>query len=61
MDRVFKISVKTITDTIFTYTVAAYNTTDDGAFIEFYDDHSDVTLRYPLKNCQIIVVGGDDE
>jgi hypothetical protein len=61
MDRVFKISVKTITDKIFTYTVAAYTTTDDGAFIEFYDDHSDVTRRYPLKNCQIIVVGGDDE
>lgn len=60
-ERLYKISVKTITDKIYTYTVREYRTTDDGIFIEFYDDHSDVTRRYPVKNCQIIVTGGADE
>jgi hypothetical protein len=59
--QLFKISVKTITDKIYTYTVAEYTTTNDGAFIEFFDNHTQVTRRYPIKNCQIIVVGGDDE
>jgi hypothetical protein len=57
----YKISVKTITDKIYTYTVDSYRATDDGAFIEFYDEYDGLTRRYPIKNCQIIVVMPRDD